>query len=65
MLKKVLVILVVLIAIGLMAGCRAPLNLYHNDKLYQEENLEELLEDKLEQENGIDLEVDIYEEVEE
>jgi hypothetical protein len=62
MIKKVFVGLG---AIVLLAGCSEPMDLYYNEKLYQEGNLEELIEDQLENENGIDLEVNIIEEVEE
>ncbi|MGM0846868.1 MAG: hypothetical protein ACQEUT_18070 [Bacillota bacterium] len=55
-----------MLAIGLMTGCVAPLeNIYFEGKQYDELRLEELIEDRLEQENGLDLEVNIYEEADE
>jgi ABC-type glycerol-3-phosphate transport system substrate-binding protein len=54
-----------LIAILLLVGCTEELQLNYENKVQKETTVEEIIADKLEVENpGLDIEVDIYEEVE-
>jgi hypothetical protein len=61
--KKLFVIGAGILSIGILAGCE-PMNLHFEGKQMNELRVEEILEDRLEDENGLDLEVDIFEEAE-
>lgn len=62
MIKKTMLML---IAILLLAGCTEELQLNYEDKVQKESTVEEIIADKLEAENpDLDIEVNIYEEVE-
>lgn len=63
MMKKVLAMFM-LITVLLLAGCGQLGYYYWEDKQYREDHLEELIEDKIEEESGVDVEVNIYEETE-
>lgn len=56
----------VLVVALMLGGCVSPASeIDFEGKTYEEDSLEELIEDRLEEQNpGMDLEVDIFEEVE-
>jgi hypothetical protein len=61
LLKKILVVLGVM---ALLGGCVKPLEIQYKGEMRSEEEVEEMLGDLLESENpDLDIEVDIYEEV--
>ncbi|MGG3737214.1 hypothetical protein [Aeribacillus pallidus] len=56
--------LVVLGAMAILGGCVKPLEIQYKGEMRSEEDVEEMLGDLLESENpDLDIEVDIYEEV--
>ena len=61
--KKLSIILLSGITLATLSGCEE-MNLHFEGKNLPESQIEEILEDRLEDENGLDLEVDITEEVE-
>lgn len=62
MIKKTIIFLIVVV---FLAGCTKQLELNYDGKIQKEFTVEEIIADKLEVENpDLDIEVDIYEEVE-
>lgn len=62
MIKKTLIALIIVL---LLAGCTEQLQLNYDGKIQKESTVEDIIADKLEVENpDLDIEVDIYEEVE-
>lgn len=63
--KKGIVLFITVVIALILVGCE-PVDLMYKDKVYDKEDLAELIEDELELENrDIDLEVEIYVETEE
>lgn len=63
--KKLGSILLGGILLASLSGCGEGADLYFEGTKLPETQVEEIIEDRLEAENGLDYEVDIYEEVEE
>jgi len=64
--KKLLgVVGIGVLTMSMLAGCGKPEPILFEGKELMPDRVEEILEDRLEDENGLDFEVDLYEEVEE
>jgi hypothetical protein len=60
--KVVAVIGLGVLSVGLLSGCGKPDPIIFEGKTMSVEQVGEILEDRLEAENGIELEVDVYHE---
>lgn len=63
--KKIGSIILGGVLLAALSGCDEGADLYFEGTKLPESQVEEIIEDRLEGENGLDYEVDIYEEVEE